>query len=420
MRNNDSMTAPNSASGTRLVTNPDGTISLDGRQLRSQNDSDNFFDYQFEPVWKFYTGGIHHTLLTGFEYQRQVLDTNRVTADLPNVNNVFAPVTTDSLAALHFMCDAKHSCDDDHLVANYYGVYATDQIDLTDKWKLRVGVRQDRYDTDLNPLITVPGAFTLTNVPIVAGVPLTRSDTPVSWNIGTLYHLTNWMAPYIGASQSYMANFNSENVQNGIGAPESARQYEAGVRFTFLNERVVLNTAVFNVSRDNVATLFTPSTGPNAGVQLVTFDSQLTNGEEVSLIAKITDQWNILANATHQEAVVTGAPNATTTIGNVPQGVPANMANAWSVYKFALGGISGFQFGIGANYRDRTWSDTTNVNSVPGFVIGNLMFGWEDPNWGVSLNVKNFTNKLYFVAANGAGGFVGEGLGAYLTLKYHQ
>jgi iron complex outermembrane receptor protein len=423
MRNNDSMTAINSSSGTHLQTNPDGTISLVGRQLRYQNDSDNFFDYQFEPVWKFYTGGIHHTLLTGFEYQRQDMNTFRETADLNPIANVFAPTPVElSTAGMKtgFLCDSKHSCDDDHLVANYYGLYATDQMDLTDKWKLRVGVRQDWYDTELNPLITVPGAFTLTNVPIIAGVPLSRNDTPVSWNVGTLYHLTNWMAPYIGASQSYLANFNSENVQNGIGAPESARQYEAGIRFTFLNERIVLNTAVFNVSRDNVATLFTPSTGANAGVQIVTFDSQLTNGEEVSLIAKVTDQWSILANATHQEAVVTVAPNAPTTIGNLPQGVPANMANVWSTYKFALGGISGFQFGIGANYRDRTWSDTTNVNSVPGFVIGNLMVGWEDPNWGVSLNVKNFTNKLYFVAANGAGGFVGEGLGAYLTVKYHQ
>jgi len=419
MRNNDSMTAFNSSSGTRIV-NVGGVDELMGRQLRAQNDSDNFFDYQFEPVWKFYTGGVHHTLLTGFEYQRQVMDTNRVTADLPNITNIFAPVTTETPNSLTFKCDAKHSCDNDHLVANYYGLYATDQMDLTDKWKLRVGVRQDWYDTQLDPLITMPGAFTLTNVPIVAGVPLLRDDKPVSWNVGTLYHLTSWMAPYIGASQSYMANFNSENVQNGIGAPESARQYEAGIRFTFLNERVVLNTAVFNVSRDNVATLFTPSTGPNAGVQTVVFDSQLTNGEEVSLIAKITDQWSVLANATHQEAVVTGAPNSIATIGNRPQGVPANMANAWSVYKFALGGISGFQFGIGANYRDRTWSDTTNVNSVPGFVIGNLMFGWENANWGVALNVKNFTDKLYFVAANGAGGFVGEGLGAYLTLRYHE
>ena len=421
MRNNDSMTAPNSASGTRLVNLSNGNIALEGRQLRWQNDSDNFFDYQFEPVWKFYTGGIHHTLLTGFEYQRQVMDTYRDTADLPNITNVFSPTPPElSPGALTFQCDAKHSCDKDHLVANYYGLYATDQMDLTDKWKLRVGVRQDKYDTDLNPLITVPGAFTLTNAPIVAGVPQTRSDTPVSWNIGTLYQLTPWMAPYIGASQSYLANFNSENVQNGIGAPESARQYEAGIRFTFLNERVVLNTSVFNVSRDNVATLFTPSTGPDAGIQTVTFDSQLTNGEEASLLAKITDQWSLLANATRQEAVVTSAPQALATVGNRPQGVPANMANVWTTYKFAIGGVSGFQAGIGANYRDRTWSDTTNANSVPGYVIGNAMLGWEDPNWGVSLNVKNFTNKLYYVAANGAGGFVGEGLGAYLTVKYHQ
>jgi iron complex outermembrane receptor protein len=81
-----------------------------GRQLRYQNDSDNFFDYQFEPVWKFYTGGIHHTLLTGFEYQRQVMDTVRVTSDLPNINNVFAPETTDSFNALQFKCDKSHSC----------------------------------------------------------------------------------------------------------------------------------------------------------------------------------------------------------------------------------------------------------------------------------------------------------------------
>ena len=91
MRNNDSMAALNASSGTRLVTVPGG-FALDGRQLRAQNDSDNFFDYQFEPVWKFYTGGIHHTLLTGFEFQRQIMDTNRVTADLPNITNIFAPV----------------------------------------------------------------------------------------------------------------------------------------------------------------------------------------------------------------------------------------------------------------------------------------------------------------------------------------
>jgi iron complex outermembrane recepter protein len=414
MRNNDSINPINSASGTRLVDLPNGDIALEGRQLRWQNDSDSFFDYQFEPVWKFYTGDIHHTLLTGFEFQRQIMDTNRVTADLPNITNIFAPTPQElSPGGLTFQCDAKHSCDNDHLVANYYGLYATDQIDLTDKWKLRVGVRQDWYDTELDPLISVPGAFTNTGAPILAGMPLFRDDKPLSWNVGTLYHLTPWMAPYIGASQSYLSNFNSENVQFGIGAPESARQYEAGIRFAFLNERVVLNTAAFNVSRDNVATLI-------AATDTIVFDSQLTNGVEASLDAKITDQWHLLANATHQNAVVTGAPQTPTTIGNAPQGVPANMANIWSTYKFSICGMPGFQVGAGMNYRDKTWSDTTNVNSVPAYLIGNAMIGWENPNWGVALNVKNITNERYFVAANGAGGFVGEGLSAYLTVRYRQ
>ena len=205
-------------------------------------------------------------------------------------------------------------------------------MDLTDKWKLRVGVRQDWYQNELDPLVTVPsatnpalpGQFTNTGAPVLAGVPEFRNDKPLSWNIGTLYHLTNWMAPYIGASQSYLSNFNSENSTNGIGKPELARQYEAGVRFTFLNERIVLNTAVFNVSRDNVAT----SVAQANGTDIIFFDSQLTNGEEISLIAKVTDQWSILANATHQQTVLTSAPQAVTQIGNVPQGVPANMANA--------------------------------------------------------------------------------------------
>jgi iron complex outermembrane recepter protein len=413
MRNNDSM----SASGTHIVGD-----SLVGRQLRFQNDSDAFYDYQFEPVWKFNTGSVRHTLLTGFEYQHQILDTNRVTADLPNIANIFAPTPPElSPGSLVFQCDAKHSCDQDHLVGNFYGLYATDQIDLTDKWKLRLGVRQDWFDTELDPLVTVPTSatnpapsrFTSTGVPIIAGIPQTRNDTPVSWSVGTLYHLFPGISPYIGVSKSYLTNFNSENTQNGIGAPESALQYEAGIKFSLFNDKVVLNTSAFNISRDNVATLI-------SATDAIVFDSQLTNGVEASLDARITDQWHLLANATAMEAVVTSAPQAMATVGNHPQGVPAYMANLWSTYTFSIAGIPGFQVGAGLNYRDKTWSDTTNVNMVPAYVIGNAMVGWESPNWRVALNVKNITNERYFIAANGAGGLVGEGLSAFLTIAYRE
>jgi len=385
-----------------------------GRQLRQQSDRDNTFDYQLEPIWKFTTGPIGHTLLTGFEAVRQTMDTERTTADLPNITNVFAPVPPEmSAAGLVFKCDATHSCDDDNLAATFLSLYATDQMDVGDKLKVRLGVRQDWWDTTLNPLLTVPGRFTSTGVPIVAGMPLTRDDAPVSWNVGALYKLFPGVSPYFGISKSYLTNFNSENTQNGIGAPESALQYEVGIKFSLFNDKVVLTTSAFDIARDNVAAAVTIN-----GVETVVFGSQRTKGVEAALDAAVTERWHILANATAQDAFITDNPQAITSIGNHPQGVPAYMANLWSTYKFSIAGVPGFQVGAGLNYRDKTYSDITNVNSVPAYVIANAALSYEAPTWGVALNVKNITNQRYFVAANAAGAFVGDPLSAFITIHF--
>lgn len=387
-----------------------------GRQLRQQDDTDNDLDYQFEPVWKFATGSVGHTLLTGFEVQHERLSTSRSTADLPNIADAFAPVPPETSASgLTFKCDASHSCDDDHLEATYLSLYATDQIDVTDRWKIRAGVRKDWWDTSLDPQITVPGRFTSEGTPLVAGVTQDRDDAPVSWNVGTLYKLLPGVSPYFGVSESHLTNFNSENTQNGIGAPESAFQYEAGIKFSMFDDRVVLNTAAFTVSRDNVAT----ATVIN-GVEGVVFDSQRTKGVEASLDARVTDQWHILANVTAQDAVITNNPQGITSVGNHPQGVPAYMANLWTTYQFSIAGVRGFQVGAGLNYRDVTFSDITNKNSVPSYVIGNAMLGYEAQTWGVTLNVDNITDQRYFVAANGAGAFVGNPLSAFVNIHFKR
>lgn len=387
-----------------------------GRQLRRQDDTDNDLDYQFEPVWRFATGSVGHTLLTGFEYQHQTLSTNRTTADLPNIADAFAAVPPEtSLAGITFLCDKSHSCDDDHLAADYLSVYATDQIDVTDKLKVRAGIRKDWWDTSLTPLITVPGRFTSEGTPLIAGQSQDRDDAPVSWNAGVLYKLLPGITPYFGVSQSHLTNFNSENTQNGIGAPESALQYEAGIKFSTWDNKLVFNTAAFTVSRDNVAAATTIN-----GVEAVVFDSQRTEGVEASLDARLTDQWHVIANMTAQDAVITDNPQGILSIGNHPQGVPAYMANLWTTYGFSLAGIHGFQVGAGLNYRDKTFSDITNVNSVPSYIIGNAMVGYEADKWGITVNVDNLTNERYFVAANGAGAFVGDPLSAFVNIHFRE
>lgn len=383
------------------------------RQLREQDDTDRSIDYQFEPVWKFTTGSLQHTLLTGFEYQQQKLSTDRATADLPNIPDAFSPQPPESsLTSVHFLCDAKHSCDDDRLGARYYSAYATDQIDVTDAFKVRAGVRQDWWDTTLTPRISVPGRFGTDAKPLLAGVSDSRNDAPVSWNVGALYKALSWMSPYIGVSSSHLTNFNSENTQNGVGEPESALQYEAGIKFAWLDDRVLVNTAAFDVRRNHVATAVTLD-----GVEAVVFDSQKTRGEEVSADVSLTDQWHLLANATHQDAFITNNPQGITSVGHRPQGAPDMLANLWTTYSFRLAGLSGFRVGAGVNYQDKSYSDITNASSIPSFAVVNMLVGYDATTWGVDVNVHNVTDRRYFTAANGAGAFVGEPRSAFVTLR---
>jgi iron complex outermembrane receptor protein len=123
---------------------------------------------------------------------------------------------------------------------------------------------------------------------LIAGVTDTRNDAPVSWNVGALYDLFPWMSSYVGVSESNLANFNSENTQNGIGAPESALQYEVRIKFSFLDDHVVLNTSAFDVSKNNVASAVTLN-----GAESVVFDSQRTKGVEAALDSKLNDQWHV-------------------------------------------------------------------------------------------------------------------------------
>ena len=94
------------STSTQIDANPSSPTygQVVNMQLRDQFDRDSTVDYQFEPVWKFATGGANHTLLTGFEYVHQIIDTQRTTAPLANVSNGFAPVPPELLPTTPFLC----------------------------------------------------------------------------------------------------------------------------------------------------------------------------------------------------------------------------------------------------------------------------------------------------------------------------
>ena len=387
-----------------ILRNGDGGavtgIMLTGRTMRHQHDLDDDAVYQLEPVWKFSTGSIGHTLLTGFETHEQSIVTHRETANLPNITNVFAPVVPDlSIAGLSFIPNFK---DDSN--AQYVGVYAVDQMDITDKFKLRVGIRQDFWTTALTPLVTIPGRTDGAGNPLIAGVTESEYDHPISWNVGAIYHVFPGVSPYAGVATSHLANFNSEADQNGVHAPENAIQYEAGVKLEAPHDFGTLTAAWFDTERSNVqASLNLPN-----GTTEVVFNSQRTSGYEADLVLRPTDKWKIYANATWQRSYLTEDPSQPAALWLQPQGVPRKLLNVFTTYDFRLFNIDGFRVGGGLQARDRIYADALNSFAVPGWIVGDVFLGYYRPTWDIAAGIKNVANSTYFVTANGIGGFVGD------------
>jgi len=165
------------------------------------------------------------------------------------------------------------------------------------------------------------------------------------------------------------------------------------------------------VKRDHVAAATTLN-----GVEAVVFDSQKTRGTEASLDAAISEQLHLLANVTSQDATITDNPQGISSVGHRPQGAPNFLGNLWTTYRFAVAGVAGFRIGGGVNYQDKSYSDLTNTNGIPSSVVWNGLLGYQASVWGVDVNLRNLTNRRYFVAANGAGALVGEPRSAFVSV----
>jgi iron complex outermembrane receptor protein len=198
-----------------------------------------------------------------------------------------------------------------------------------------------------------------------------------------------------------LTNFNSESTQNGVVAPESGLQHEAGIKLSTPGDTIVLTAAVFDIERANV---FNENTITGA----VTFNAQRTRGVDADLQLKLTQKWKVTANAVSQTGVLTAVPSAPAQVGNHPVGVPSHIYNLWSTYDFAIGNWDGFRVGAGVSYSDKTFGNLANTVWIPNSDVVSAMVGYFQPSWDMQVGVKNVFDVTYYTIAQSAGGYVGE------------
>ena len=394
---------------------------LTGRQLRRQMDNSSDFNIQVEPVWHFATGDITHTLVTGVQYRAINGGTVRSTADLPNITDVYNPVTPEtSLGALTFLCDASHSCNNARLLMQDTGVYALDQVDLTPDWKLRISGRGDWFDTSATGRATIPlnaGSQhpctppAATQCPLLPGIPFSRSDSIFSWDVGTVYFFDPRLSAFVGYSSTAYPVFNTEEPQSVGQLPESGTQIEGGLRWN--NAWLNVSTAAYQATRKNVFTTITiPNPSGPGTVSDVTVFSYESRGVETDINLHPLDGWNIVANYTVNAATITSLPTAPGNVGKAAPSTPNTIANIWTSYDIPLPApLTSLQISAGLRYRSHMYGDMGQTRFIPGVPLFDIGLSLPYQNWTLRAGIQNLAdrNNWSYGAGTGSGVMPGQG-----------
>lgn len=288
--------------------------------------------------------------------------------------------------------------------AHQFAVFAENQLQLTEQLSLVTGVRRDRVRLDRDDLLS--------------GTSSDRSLSGGNWRAGLVFALTPELSLYgqYATSTEGVGNLLTLNPSQQQFDLSKARQTEIGFKQAFLDGRGAWTLAAYHIVREEMLT----RTSPTAPTQQV--GEQSSNGLEASLELALAHGWDVSANVAFVRAeyedfaeVVNGA--LVDRSGNRPSDVPRRSANVW--LNKALG--HSLESGVGARYVDHRYTDSANLNRVPGYTVLDANLAWQaSAELRLGLEVNNLLDRQYATTASpdGQQWFLGEPRSFFVTADY--
>ncbi|PRN02315.1 TonB-dependent receptor [Pseudomonas sp. LLC-1] len=367
-------------------------VKLDWRQHNIAYTIDNNLEYKFN------TGALQHTLLTGVDYRHfsRKYDGynayNVLPVDLYGKNNYPTGNVTPVL-------DTRW----DNTVRQT-GVYLQDQIKL-DNWILTVGGRQDWAEID--------------NKDLLAHSIASQRDNKFTGRIGLTYVTEFGLAPYVSYSQSFLPTLGTAAPERGGKAfePTEGEQYEVGLKYQPF-DGTLFTASVFQVKQKNVLT------GDTEYPQYESQNGEVrSRGVELELKSSI-ENVDVLAAATYIDSFYTKSTYGDQ--GNRNESQAPVSATLWVDYHFNQAVLNGLTFGAGARYTGRKPGNSANTFDVPAFAVYDATVSYDlgklDPSLRglqASVNVQNIFDREYVSDCNYAFGcYYGQERVASVEMTY--
>jgi len=360
--------------GTSQTTLPLNQIQVT-RTGTQRTELDQYVLNNAEVVAKFETWRFKHTLVGGVDSSYETSEVQRYTFTNVPPTTLVNPFAFPNLSAMGRVKNFNGSSN-----AAGVGVYAVDEMALTEQWKIMGGLRYDLFDAHFQNHF--------------AAQKLSRTDEALSPRAALVFLPARSQTYYFswGTSFNPSAEALTLNLNNASTEPEKNETYELGAKLDLLEGRLGIRTAVFQTYKLNART-----TDPVLGVQ-VTDGKQRVRGFELEGVGQVLTGWNIWLAYAYLDSriltsndIVTGIPIENKRLANVPE----NSASLWTTYDVTRQ----WQVGGGANFVDKRYANTDNLNVVPSYARGDVMIAYR-PIQPLELrfNVINISDARYFDA----------------------
>jgi catecholate siderophore receptor len=388
---------------------------------------------QVEMSSGFKTAGIHHDLVAGAEGGQEISNPIRYSYTINKINTV--PETTllnpnegQPFSGTDYITSIVHT------KSKSVGVYLIDTAKLGRLFELTGGVRWDRFDTDYNLYQpTPPAGGTVT----AAVPPLSRLDEQPSYRAAIVYKPSPHGSLFFDYGTSWDPDAESLSLSvglvNGNVAPEENQSYEAGVKWAFLNDRMLTEGAWFRTEKDNAH-----ETSPTNSNEIVAAGNQLVKGLQISSVGRLPEGMDLVIGYAYLDSAVINSEFFPTAVGYRLANVPKQTFNLFVTHRLPWR-LSG---GLGSNYvGSRTASSTVpyvptgfapNPNG-PGYVVTSVAMKQVPGYWAFNAmlkrpigeklefqaNVNNILNRFYIDLPHPSHLIPGAGASALFGINFH-
>ncbi|MFD1626106.1 TonB-dependent receptor [Azospirillum griseum] len=343
-------------------------------------------DNQTDVTFKFTTGSLKHSLVTGLElaaesYDNQPYSFTAATTSLTNPNPFAVYRGTRTLGAKS------------ETTSSTAALYVMDTVKIGEQWEIAGGLRYDRFHTDTKIAATST----------TAALNPKRTDNLLSWRAAIVYKPVVNASLYASASTAY--NPSAEGLAltaaNGTTPPEKNMTYEVGAKWDVLGDALSLTGAVFRTEKTDAR-----ETLPGGTVQVLN-GVRRVDGFELGVTGHLTSKWQVFGGYTYQTSEIVKTFTAANK-GHALANTPKHTFSLWSTYELPWD----LKVGAGVQYvADRYWTDA-NLGKIPNYAVFDTMVAYNlRPGVELQANIYNLTDKFYIERVHAGGGHAVAGAG---------